>query len=258
MNIGFSDIYNETLDHICMCIHDISLSIDPKSKSASRYRLIPTTKKNKNYLLINALDLITSESYSIFLSNQTIGIKVYDIDLNKQYEYAVSKNKETKIIQLNYQNGTGIKQTYHVNPKDNEFEIVNITVDEYLKNVIDISGYEDDIINEDLMMHLQYDKKVDETTLHIKISFGKGLNTLGKKAYYSFDKHPELYELSADMRQNKEELIENYLSCLIAVEPDLFLKETGLFYSNFKEMLHELSDRSKKPGQSEPHEYSDR
>ena len=60
------------------------------------------------------------------------------------------------------------------------------------------------------------------------------------------------------MRQNKEELIENYLSCSIAVEPDMFLKETGLFYSNFKDMLHELSDRSKKPGQSEPYEYSDR
>ena len=93
-------------------------------------------------------------------------------------------------IQLNYQNGTGIKQKYQVNPKDNEFELVNITVDEYLKNVVDISGYEDDIINENLLMHLQFDKKIDETTIHIKISFSNGLNTLSKQTYYNFDKHP--------------------------------------------------------------------
>lgn len=225
--------YMITLDCIHKSISDLTATYDKTSKANSEYLMIPVTEKGKKYIRFNVTNLKNHESSVLFMSPQTIGFKQYDSKHNIQYDYSISQKDDTKIVQINYADGTGLKRIYKRNPDTNVFNLAETKETVKACNVIDLSTFNDPIINDDLLLHYSFVNQENEPLVCFFISYGKKDGNL-----YPLDEHPELSEISHTMKLSHTQLIDNFLDTLHVMEPHQLYCDFAKFKKTFRGFLN--------------------
>lgn len=244
MNTNFPEKFKKTLELVQYKLHDISLSLNKASTSDSTYRIIPTTKKGKNFLRFNALDMQTSESITIFLSPKTIGVKLYDANGEYICDYSVSKNDEKQITQLNYSDGTSVVQSCLMNPQTHKYEIQNLKVICPTADLVDLGDFPGDIIDDNLYARILFSKNQNDFDIKVGVSFTNNPHSTDNKSLYDYKMHPELLPIAEAIGNNTDEVVESYTKCYKSINSSLYYDEIRNFYNSFKSMTQNLKEMS--------------
>ena len=258
--MNFSDKYIETYTNTCNAVADISMAIKGDIRSKSKYRIIPHGKKGKN-MQFNAVDFNTLNETSIFMSQKTIGVKLFGKNHTLISRYSVSRNNGTQIILIDYPDGTGMEQRSTYIPSTDSYAY-NETYCTILANtIINPDDYSDEIINQNLKVRLMYEINPDNGLIRLRIAYIDDAD----KSFYNMEEHPELFEITSIVTERGFEFVKPHLNCLSLNDPGTYYQIIGEFYSSFKTMLKEIHDRQqnldKNPDSDNPGEttspYSD-
>lgn len=106
----------------------------------------------------------------LFLSNQTVGVKVYDNKHKFLYDYSISQKDNIRVIQINFANGIGVEKKLELNSETGTYELVELKETSYISNIVDLNQYSNSIINQNLLM-CTVNKLNPDGTLNIQVSF---------------------------------------------------------------------------------------
>lgn len=237
--------YVRTLYFIHKSMSDVTATYDNNSKGNSEYLLIPYTEKGKKYLKFNVTNLKNNKSSVIFMGSETVSFIQYDSDHNLQYNYSISKKDDMQFIQINYADGTGLRKIYQKDSQTNTFILVETEETVKANEVMDISGYRDPIINNDLLLHFSFVNKTDISSVCLFISYGKKDGGL-----YVQNEHPELSNINHIMELSHMQLLDNFIDTLQIMEPRQFYGDLSKFRKTFRAFLNsnpnKVSDDPKK------------
>ena len=236
--MDFSNKYIETYTDTCNAVADISMAINGDKQSDSRYRIIPLIKKGKN-MQFNAVDFNTLNETLIFMSQKTIGVKLFSKNHTPISSYSVSRNNGTQIILITYPDGTSMEQKSLYNPESGSYVYSETICTILASDIINPDDYSDEIINQDLKVRLMYDINPDNRMIRLKIAFIDDAND----SLYYMEEHPELLEISNLITENGFEYVQSHLNCLSLNDPEKYYHIIGDFYSSFKKMIKEIHNR---------------
>jgi len=189
MKIDYADKYKKTLDTILAQVHDIMLAYKDGQKSNAQYQIIPFTKDGKQFIRYDVINMETKELTSMFYSNKTIGVKLYDSEHNYKCYYSVSQKNNIQVIQVDYADGTGIEQTYIKDNKTNKYMLTETLEIIPASDIIDLYDYTDQVVNEDLLLCCIYQKDSNMNLIRFSTSYSNAELLSESNKYYNFDEH---------------------------------------------------------------------
>lgn len=251
MILGFSNRLINTYGDVCNAVSDIALAIEGDPRTSSQYRLIPFNKSGKKNFVVNAVDFKTLNETVIFISGQTIGVKLFSKNHTPECSYSVSRKDGVQVIKIEFPDGTGMEQRSVFDDYANAYLFDKTTLDVLASEVINIDDYEDEIINEDLKLQIIYAHDTQTKLIKLGLSFIPG-DPDAERHPYDIGEYESLQEISGSIAENAMPFIQAHANCLSLTSPKAFYSCVHDFKTAFTEMINQLE---KNQGSYNPSEH---